>query len=459
MRATKKTDELPVIALVGRTNVGKSTLFNRLIEEDKAIVSDIPGTTRTNNVGIIRWRGKALKVIDTGGLTFESGVPLEADILKQSEKAMKLADIILFMVDGRAGLMPQERALAKRMRRIVVKPVVVVANKSDTERVERELMNGQFERLGLGEVFPIAAASGRRVGDLLDHVYEILQKSAKRPKKITEEETEPIRVSIIGKPNVGKSSLFNTLIGEEKVIVSPLPHTTREPHDTTVLFRAGKTTYEIVFVDTAGIRRKAKVAGGLESVGIYKSLEAVNESDLVLLVLDRSEPISQQDRQLGGLLERHAKSVILLINKWDLSADNSESHRHEVEQMVRSYFPHLDFAPCLFVSGLTGYRVHQIFPLIIRAAHSRQTEIPARALEQFLKQTMRTHRPARGKGTRHPKILGLRQLATAPPVFEMWIKHNTSLHRSYVNFVERKLREQFDFFATPIVIKLTKLKR
>lgn len=459
MRADKKIDELPVIALVGRTNVGKSTLFNRLIEEDKAIISDIAGTTRTNNEGLIRWRGKTMRVIDTGGLTFEDNLPLEQEILKQSEQAMRRADLILFMVDAHDGLMPQERALAKRMRRIVVKPVVLAVNKTDNERFERELDSGGFERLGLGQAWPISAASGRRVGDLLDHVYAILQKRAPRPKMLKEETAPSIRVSLIGKPNVGKSALFNKLIGEDKVIVSPIPHTTREPHDTTVLFTAEKTAYEIVFVDTAGIRRKAKVAGGLESIGIHKSLEAVNDSDMVLLTLDGSEPISQQDRQLGGLLEHHAKSVILLINKWDLTKDNSESRRQEVEKMVHSYFPHLDFAPVLFVSGLTGYRVHQIFPLLIHAWQARQTEITASALERFLKKIVRQHKPARGKGTRQPRILGLRQLATAPPVFEMLIKHNTSLHRSYVNFVERKLRAQFDFFAAPLIIKLTKLKR
>ena len=459
MRVTKKIDELPVIAIVGRANVGKSTLFNRLIEEPKAIVSDIPGTTRTNNEGIIRWRGKAMRVIDTGGLSFDDQVPLEAEIFKQSERAMKLANVIIFMVDARAGLMPQERALAKRMRRIVVKPVVLVANKADNERVEAELTNRQFDRLGLGAALPIAAGSGRRVGDLLDQVYQIMLKSAKRPKKLAADETMPIRVSIIGKPNVGKSSLFNTLIGEEKVIVSPIPHTTREPHDTAVLFPVDKTTYEIVFVDTAGIRRKTKVAGRLESVGIHKSLEAVKDSDLVLFVLDGSEPISQQDRQLGGLLEQHAKSVILLLNKWDLAEDNSEAHRHEVEREVRSFFPHLDFAPFLFIGAKTGYRVHQIMPILIRAWHARHTEIPPHALERFLQQIMRTHRPAPGTGTRQLKIFSLRQINTAPPVFEMRIKHNTSLHRSYVNFVERKLREQFDFFATSLVIKLTKLKR
>src|SRR3989338_4395192 len=251
MQVTKKTDELPVIAIVGRANVGKSTLFNRLIEESKAIVSDIPGTTRTNNEGIIRWRGRALRVIAPGGLTFDDQVPLEADILKQSDRAMKLANLIIFMVDARAGLLPQERALAKRMRRIVVKPVILVANKADNARVEAELTNCQFDRLGLGAAFPIAAGSGRRVGDLLDKVNETLRTSADQPEKLAAAATTPIRVSIIGKPNVGKSSLFNTLIGEEKVIVSPIPHTTREPHDTAVLFPVDKTTYEIVFVDTA----------------------------------------------------------------------------------------------------------------------------------------------------------------------------------------------------------------
>ncbi|MEK7083810.1 MAG: GTPase, partial [Patescibacteria group bacterium] len=275
--------------------------------------------------------------------------------------------------------------------------------------------------------------------------------------------TPPLRISIIGKPNVGKSSLFNKLIGEERVIVSPIPHTTREPYDTEVTYEydIGKKIKKqpIIFVDTAGIRRKASVSGELEREGIHKSVESIQTSDIVLFVIDGSETISSQDMQLGGLLERRSKSVILLINKWDLTKDTSDQFRHEVERMVATHFPHLDFAPIIFVSGKTGYRVHQIFPMIMKVWQARHTEIPPQTLTEFMKRIIKEHRPSRGKGVRHPEILGFHQLGSNPPVFEMLIKYRTSIHRSYVEYVENKLREQFDFLGAPIVIHLSKMKR
>jgi GTPase len=454
---------LPTIALVGRVNVGKSTLFNKLTETNKAIISDIPGTTRTSNEGLILWRGKYIKLIDTGGLTFEDEVPFEDDILKQSERAMKAADIIIFMTDGQDGILPQERELAKRMRRIINKPVVFVANKIDNKRQELNLTEPEWTKLGLGEPFSISAAAGRNVGDLLDHLYSLLNKTKIRPKKVKESKGDIINISIIGKPNVGKSSLFNKLIGEEKVIVSDMAHTTREPHDTLVdyEYKLGNKLkkQKINFVDTAGIRRKSKVGGKLEREGIHKSIQSVEDSELVLFVIDGSEVISTQDMQLGGLLEKRSKSVIIVINKWDLSEERSDTHRNYVKKMVYSYFPHLDFSPIVFVSGKTGYGVQDVFPFITRSWNSRHTEIPNDTLHGFIEHIQKIHRPSRGKGTRQPKILGMKQLRTNPPIFEIVVKFRTSLHRSYLNFIENKLREQFDFFATPIVIKITKNKR
>ena len=454
---------LPTIALVGRVNVGKSTLFNKLTETNKAIVSDIPGTTRTSNEGLILWRGKYVKLVDTGGLTFEDEVPFEDDILQQSERAMKTADIIIFMTDGQEGILPQERELAKRMRRIINKPVVFVANKIDNKRQEFNLTEPEWTKLGLGEPFSISAAAGRNVGDLLDHLYSLLNKTKIRPKQIKDPKGDIINISIIGKPNVGKSSLFNKLIGEEKVIVSDIAHTTREPHDTLVNYEYKLGTklkkQQINFVDTAGIRRKSKVGGKLEREGIHKSIQSIEDSELVLFVIDGSEVISTQDMQLGGLLEKKSKSVIIVVNKWDLSEEKSDTYRNHVKSMVYSYFPHLDFSPIVFVSGKTGYCVHDIFPLITRTWNARHTEIPNDTLHGFIEHIQKIHRPARGKGTRQPKILGMKQLRTNPPIFEIVVKFRTSLHRSYLNFIENKLREQFDFFATPIVIKITKNKR
>jgi len=446
---------IPTIALVGRVNVGKSTLFNRLIDQKKAIVSTIPGTTRTTNEGLIYWRGKYVRALDTGGLSFNENVPLETEILKQSEKAMKKADLIVFVTDAKDGILPQEHELAKRIRRIIAKPVIFVANKVDNQDAEYNLHQPEWHKLGLGIPFPISASNGRNIGDFLDLIYKALTKAKKSPKKLKIDESKAIRVCLIGKPNAGKSSIFNKLIGEEKVIVSPMPHTTREPHDTLV-------TYEdqlINFVDTAGIRRKAKVEGELEREGISKSLRTVQNSDIVLFVIDGEEPISSQDKQLGGLLEQRGKSVIVLINKWDLAEDNSDSARNNVKKMIYSEFPHLNFAPILFISGLTSYSVHQIFPLLMQAWNGRQTIAPEDALNIFIKRATRAHFPSRGRGTRMPAILALRQLANNPPVMEILVKYRTSLNWSYVNYLENRLREEFDFFATPIIIKIAKMKK
>ncbi len=496
----QKDESHPTIALVGRVNVGKSTLFNKLIEDQKAIISDIPGTTRTSNEGLMLWRGAYTRVIDTGGLTFEDEVVFEDEILAQSERAMKEADVILFVVSAVDGLMPQERELAKRMRRIVSKPVILVANKADNDKKERMAQDGEWLKLGLGDPFPVSAASGRNLGDLLDMVYDLYEERDKKPEDAMERpEDDSIDISIIGKPNAGKSSLFNKLIGEDRVIVSEIAHTTREPYDTVVEYHheeevevdidpevlakqqkeadeqledgeestpvpatkqvlQPKTT-RIRFVDTAGIRRKTKVRGELERAGIGKSIDAIEDSSIVLFVLDGSQTISQQDMQLGGLLEKRAKSVIILVNKWDLSDDNSDHKRHEVEKMVLRHFPHLDFAPIIFTSALTGREVHKIFPMIMDVWRGRHTVIGVKSLERTLNRITREKLPSRGKGTRHPKLLGMRQVGSAPPVIEVLVKYRTSLHRSYINYMENRLREEYDFTGTAIIMKLSKMKR
>lgn len=446
---------IPTVALIGRVNVGKSTLFNRLIEENKALVSSIPGTTRTRNEGEIIWRGSIIKLIDTGGLSFGTEVPLEEEIIRQSKAAIQDADMLLFVIDASVGVIAEDRELLKLLRQEAKKkPILFVANKVDNTAREASLGEIGVLSLGLGDPIPVSGGSSRNLGELLDRIFaEFHSRSVVPQAKKTEE--PPIRVSIIGKPNVGKSSLFNKLIGEEKVIVSDMPHTTREPHDTLVIYEQTP----ILFVDTAGIRRKAKVSGELESIGVGKSIQVLENSDIILLVLDGSAPLSSQDMQLGGLIERRAKSVIILMNKWDLSSDNSDTKRNETKRRIYSYFPHLDFAPILFVSGLTAYRVQQIFPAIVQVWQARHTRIPDEALALFLKHATYEHRPSRGKGTRHPEIKAMRQIDVNPPVFELFIKYRTSLHPSYLNFLERKLREQFDFYGTPLILKLTKLKR
>lgn len=443
---------LPTVAIVGRVNVGKSTLFNRLVAHRQAIVSDIPGTTRTRNIGLSTWRGKQFRLIDTGGLTFTDDVILEKEIIHQTEIALKEADVIIFLADVQEGLLPQEKELVKKIKEYKL-PIIFAVNKADNLNLRLSTHEPEWRKLGLGEPMPISAQNGSGVGDLLELAFTFLNKNTKRPKAA--KEINALKVALIGKPNVGKSSLFNKLIGEERVIVSPIAHTTREPHDTLVEVDGAK----IIFIDTAGIRRKVKVSGELEKIGIGKSLEMVKNADVVLFILDATEPITDQDQQLAGLLREHAKSAIIIINKWDKAEENDDVFRNEVKQMILKNFPHLNYAPIVFVSALNGYRIHQIFPLIERAAKERKTEIDQEELNVFLEKILKKKLPGKGRGTRPPKILGLRQINTAPPIFEMFVKTNTSVHFSYVHYVANRLREQFSFFAAPIIIKLSKMKR
>ncbi len=469
---------LPTIALVGRVNVGKSTLFNKILEQNKAIVSSIAGTTRTRNIGIVSWRGKQFTLVDTGGLTFSDEIPLEKEIIEQTEIAIKEADLIVFVVDIQAGLLPQERELAKRLMKKKAE-IIFVANKADNEKLRMNAHEADWRKLALGEPFPVSAANGSNVGNLLDEVFKRLRSAhrqsgtSKRPKAL--KELKAIKIALIGKPNVGKSSIFNDLVGKKEVIVSDLPHTTREPHDTLVEVNG----QPLIFVDTAGIRRKANVSGELEKAGIGKSIDAIKRADIVLLVLDASEPISVQDQQLGGFLRENTKSTIIVLNKWDLVEDrqkrvsrlgqeknkvsliskDTDAYKNDFKQNIYASFPHLDFAPIIFTSAKTQYKLHQIFPLIFRAWTERHTIVPEAELKEFFKKVTKEHRPSRGKGTKHPEILSFHQLHNNPPMFEMMIKFQTSIHFSYVRYIENRLREKFGFFASPIVIKLTKLKR
>ena len=450
--------KLPTIALVGRVNVGKSTLFNKILEQNKAIGSTIAGTTRTRNIGIATWRGKDFTLVDTGGITFSEDVLLEKEIVEQTEAAIKESDLIMFVVDMQAGLLPQERELSRRLIKDKSK-IIFVANKADSEQWRLDAHNADWRKLGLGEPFPVSAANGSNMGNLLDEIFKRLGKihpagkPAKRPK--ASKEIKAIKVALIGKPNVGKSSLFNSLIGKDQVIVSDLPHTTREPHDTLVEVDG----QSLIFVDTAGIRRKSKVSGELEKAGIGKSIDTIKKSDIVLLVLDATETINSQDQQLAGFLRENTKSTIIVINKWAKVEENSDEFRNEAKEIIYADFPHLDFAPVIFVSAKTEYKIHQIFPLIFRAWNERHTIVPEAELKDFFKKATKEHRPTRGNGTRHPELYAFHQLHNNPPMFEMMIKANTSIHFSYVRYIENKLRERFGFFASPIVIKLTKLRR
>lgn len=456
MKRTTQT-HLPTMALVGRTNVGKSTLFNRLIEERKALTSDVSGTTRTRNIGICYWRGLPIRTIDTGGLTYEENLPFEKEVIEQAERAVKDADVILFVVDIQSGLLAQEQQLARRLHKLK-KPVLLVGNKADSTKFRNRSLETNWSKFGFGFPLLVSAVNGSGTGDLLEAVYDALPKQYTQQKEtlpVAADEPVVASVAVLGKPNVGKSSLLNAMAGSDEVIVSDVAHTTRETFDVNVLHEEKRFRV----IDTAGIRRKSHVKGGLERMGVMASIHALDRADVVLLVLDATEPLSTQEKHLLGLIENKRAGVIIVLNKWDLVPEHSQENRTEFIDTIRRYYPFLNYAPVVFVSAKTGFRVHQLFGMIEQVANARKLKIDEQVLQGWWRTIVRKHKPARGKGTRHPSILEFAQRRTEPPTFELVIKYQTTLHESYLHFLENQLRESFGFEGTPLVLIVRKYKK
>lgn len=443
---------LPTLALVGRVNVGKSALFNAIMEGRHAIVSDVAGTTRTRNIGNFTWRGVQSRIIDAGGLTFDERVEFEKEILDQTEKAIDDADVIVFLVDVREGVMPQELAIARLLRK-QKKPVLLVANKVDAPRYGALVHDKDWLRLGLGTPRAVSAVNGVGIGDLLDEAYKLFNKAPRRPKRV--EVTPDIRVAILGKPNVGKSTLLNQIAGDDVVITSPVAHTTRETFNLMVRWH----DHVVEFIDTAGIRRKAHVSEGLEKIGVSQSIVAMENADVVLLMIDATEPVSTQEKVLASLIEEKKRSIVLVVNKWDLIEDHSEKNRDDFVDLVRGHYPHLQHAEIVFVSAASGYRVHQLYEVIVAAFEARHKQIDALTLDEFLRKLLSKHPARRGGGNAPPKIYGLKQLATDPPYFQISINARGMLAEAYVKFIERALREEFGFVGTPIALYTKKTKQ
>ncbi len=446
---------LPTIAIVGRTNVGKSTLFNRLIEKRKALVSSVAGTTRTSNIDAMTWRGQQYRLIDTGGIDFDKTNILESEIQKQIKKAFGETDLIIFLVDLQAGTLPQEKLWAKQLHQQKI-PILLIGNKADNAKTRQNAFNQEWLSLGLGAPLPISSANGSGTGDMLDFILKLLPKNTKKTKttKINDEK-KPIRVSILGRPNVGKSSLFNALIGEERVIISPIAHTTRESHDTLII----KDDEPYLFIDTAGLRRQARRVQGLETQGVAQTETSLANSDVALLLLDATGPLTAQDKDIISTIsqEKH-KGLIVVINKWDLIEDKYVELQIEVKERIFRLFSPLRFAPVVFVSAKTQENVIKIFPLIQTIQNSRNKTIDQKDLEYFMKGLARRRLPLKGRGVRHPKIYSLKQAAVAPPTFELSIKQKTSIHESYLRFIENNLRENFEFVGTPVIVYVRKAR-
>lgn len=452
-----ETPTPPKVVIVGRTNVGKSTLFNTLIEEQKSLVSAIPGTTRDRYEADCIWRGQVIRLVDTGGLDIDVADEIERNIKLQAEMAMEEADLLLFVVDAQTGVQKEDRDLAQELLR-GDKPVVVVGNKADNKRIRADLQGKGWSRWPLAQPIPVSAMQSKGTGDLLDVLFEALKEHGKEPVEINE--LTATRVSVIGRPNVGKSSLLNAITGQHRFITSAQEHTTREPNDTHITVDGQNYT----LIDTAGVRRLARVHAGkskLEISGVERSLRAAKRSDVVLFVIDVSRKITSQDKHLAGKVVESGASAIIVANKWDLIPDKETGTINEYEDYIRALLPMLSYAPIVFTSAATGKRVPSLFDVIDRVYKNRFTQLSEQEAHEFISRAIVKHKPSRGKGVSHPTIQYFRQARVNPPTFWLGIKQKRTdiLADSYLRFLQNLLREHFSFDGTPIHIKVKARKK
>lgn len=445
----------PIVALVGRPNVGKSTLFNRLAGERLAVVDETPGTTRDRLVALAEWRGRTVQIVDTGGIdprTVRRSEPLSINsadyidsIRQQAEMAARDADAILFVVDVESGPTTADVEIANLLRRQtrsgaehVKTPVLLVVNKCDNAARRADAM--AFYELGMGEPRPVSAFHGNGTGDLLDDLLDALGPADIEP----EAEDETIGVAILGRPNVGKSSLLNRLLGEERVIVSSLPGTTRDAVDTQLVFQ----DQPIRLIDTAGIRRRGKVEPGVEKYSVLRALRAIERSDVVLLLIDGSEAVAAQDAHIAGLVIDEYKSVVVLVNKWDL-APKGEGVRESYIEHLQDRLRFLAHVPVLFISALTGYGVEGVLPLALQVQEERLRRIPTGELNRMLQEALEKHPPPTKSG-KQPRIYYTSQVRTDPPTFLFSVNDPKLIHFSYQRYLENQIRERYSFLGTPI---------
>ncbi|MCD4760646.1 ribosome biogenesis GTPase Der [bacterium] len=439
------------VAIVGRVNVGKSTLFNKLISNRKAITSTVAGTTRDRNYAVCSWKDIDFSLIDTGGLERQSDDNIDAQIIEQSQLAIKEADLLLLLVDVKTGLMPADIELAKQFKKSKT-PVLLVANKADNNKLRQQVAD--FYKLNIGDPWPVSAANGTGTGDLLDEVVVALKKiKNKKRKKEVDDNEKIIRTAVVGKPNVGKSSIINAILGEKRIIVSSTPHTTRDSQDIEFLFEGQK----IVFMDTAGMRRQSKkTADAFEKQSVTQSLQSVKKADIMILVTDVSKRLSWQDKHLIDEANQAGTGIIILANKWDLIEEKTTDTIKEFENYYKKFFPFISWAPLLFSSAKEKIRINKILKTVVKVYTEKNKVITDNALDKLLKKIIRKHKPSRGKGTQHPYIYSLKQLHTNPPTFAIKMNFKADLHSSYLRFIENNLRYKFGFEGSPIHIRVLK---
>jgi GTP-binding protein len=436
----------PVVAIVGRPNVGKSTLVNRIVGRRVAIVEERPGVTRDRKELEANWSGRELLIVDTGGWLPASAASddpafLVQQVSEQAERAISLADVVLLVVDGTVGVVEEDAAVARVLRRSG-KPVMVAVNKVDDER--READAWQFDRLGLGVPYPVSAMHGRGTGDLLDAVVAALPPEPEVPV-----EPDPLddtfAVAIVGRPNVGKSTLFNRIVGDERAVVHDAPGTTRDAIDTIVETPDGP----LRFVDTAGMRRRTHIDEATEYYGMLRALDAVDRSDAALFVIDATSGVTHQDQRLAERIDAAGTAIVVVLNKWDLIDD--ADLRKQILEDVHDRLGFLGYAPVLKISALTGRHVGQLLPALRQAEAAYHQRVPTAALNRLLQEAQSAHPPPTGRRTR-PRILYATQGATDPPTFTLFVSHE--LPATYLRYLERRLREGLDLGPTPIKLRV-----
>jgi len=423
----------PIVAIVGRQNVGKSTLLNKLVGKPIAIVEDLPGTTRDRISANVSWQGIEFTIVDTGGLELRPQSTISQRVKEQVEVAITEADVIIFMVDVRDGVVPSDLEIADMLRQ-ANKSIILVANKADNARLETEA--AEFYELGLGEPLAISAYHGRGTAELLDRIISLLPSPLP-----TEAKPEIMKVAIVGRPNVGKSMLLNALLGQERAIVDDIPGTTRDAIDTLVDFDG----QSVLLIDTAGIRRRGRVGVGVERYSVIRALRAIDRADIALLVLDAIELLTAQDTHIAGYIQQATKGVVVVVNKWDLAVDESIT---ECDRYIRSQFNFISYAPVLYTSAKLGQGVDKVMPQVFKVYQERLKRLPTAVVNSVVQQAVAAHNLPR-TGSKQLKVLYATQAEVNPPTFVFFVNDTKLIHFSYRRYLENKLRQSFGFAGTP----------
>ena len=426
----------PIVAVVGRPNVGKSTFFNMLAGEQISIVEDTPGVTRDRIYADVEWLGCAFTLIDTGGIEPQSEDVILSQMREQAQVAIDTADVIVFLTDVRDGLTPADTDVADMIRRSA-KPVVLAVNKADNfEKFMPDVY--EFYALGLGDPYPISARGKLGIGDLLDRVISYF------PRYEEEEDDATPRIAIVGKPNVGKSSIINRLTGEQRVVVSDIPGTTRDAVDTPI--RANGKEY--VFIDTAGLRRKSRLKESLEYYSVVRAVSAVERADVVLCVIDAAEGVTEQDAKIAGIAHERGKGIIIVVNKWDAVEKETmtmEKYKKDIRQVL-SFIP---YAEIVFLSAKTGARVPKLFPVVDKVLENQVMRVPTGVLNEILTESVARNQPPSDKGKRL-KLFYITQIGVRPPTFVIFVNEKKLMHFSYLRYLENQIRESFGFEGTSL---------